>query len=183
MQKKKQVLKYTVFKIEPGKINYRSDESWMGICATKKGISLLVLPRSTKEEVLELIKSSAGESQIEESPQDFENLRKNIENYFAGKKAEFDYTIDLSRYTPFQSAVFTATRAIPYGETRSYRWVAKKSGNPKGYRAVGQALKINSIPLLVPCHRVIEQNGKIGGFSLGIKWKERLLQLEGVLLT
>ena len=172
--KKKVILKYNVFKIEPG---------WLGICATKKGISLLVLPRSTKEEVMELVQKNAEGAQIEESPQDFDDIKKDIENYFAGRKVEFDYTIDLSCYTPFQSAVFTATRAIPYGETRSYRWVAKRIGNPKGFRAVGQALKINSIPLLVPCHRVIEYNGKIGGFSLGIKWKERLLQLEGILLT
>lgn len=174
MQRKKQILKYSIFKIEPG---------WMGVCATKKGISLLVLPRLTKEEVMEIIKTHTGEAQLEESPQDFEDLKKDIENYFSGKKIDFDYTIDLSRYTPFQSAVFTATRAIPYGETRSYKWVAKKIGSPKGYRAVGQALKINSTPLLVPCHRVIEINEKIGGFSLGMKWKERLLQLEGVLLT
>lgn len=173
-QRKKVILKYNVFKIEQG---------WIGICATKKGVSLLVLPRSTKEEVMESVQKNAGGAQIEESPQDFDNIKKDIENYFSGKKVDFDYTIDLNRYTPFQSAVFTATRSIPYGETQSYRWVAKKAGNPKGFRAVGQALKVNSIPLLVPCHRVIEQSGKIGGFSLGIKWKERLLQLEGVLLT
>jgi methylated-DNA-[protein]-cysteine S-methyltransferase len=173
MQKKKQILKYAIFKIEPG---------WFGVCAVKKGISLLVLPRPTKEEVMELIKKHAGESQLEESLQNFENLKKDIADYFAGNKVEFDYTIDLSHYTPFQSAIFTATRSIPYGKTCSYRWVAKKAGNSKGYRAAGQALKSNSIPLLIPCHRVIEHNGKIGGFSLGIRWKERLLQLEGVLL-
>jgi len=167
-------LKYAIFKTEPG---------WTGVCSTKKGISLLVLPHPAKEEVMEAIQKHAGEAQLEESAQNFEGLKKDIENYFAGKKIEFDYTIDLGRYTPFQSAVFTATRSIPHGETRSYRWVAKKSGNPKGFRAVGQALKTNSVPLLIPCHRVIEHNGKIGGFSLGIKWKERLLQLEGALLT
>ena len=70
-QRKKVILKYNVFKIEQG---------WIGICATKKGVSLLVLPRSTKEEVMESVQKNAGGAQIEESPQDFDNIKKDIEN-------------------------------------------------------------------------------------------------------
>jgi len=180
-KKNQRVIKYTVLKIEKKCLSM--DEAWMGICSTKKGISLVVLPRLTEEEVLQTIREHTQGANLEESPQHFENLKKDLLDYFSGRKVEFDYPIDLSHYTPFQSAVFTATRSIPYGETRSYHWIARKIGNPKGSRAVGQALKENSIPILVPCHRVIEQNGKIGGFSPGIKWKEWLLQLEGVLLT
>ncbi|OIN99957.1 cysteine methyltransferase [Candidatus Desantisbacteria bacterium CG_4_10_14_0_8_um_filter_48_22] len=179
-KKKQQVIKYAVFKIEPG---------FAGVCSTKKGISLLVLPREEKEEVMAIIQKHAADyakassAELEDDPGHFADLKKDLAGYFNGKPADLEYTIDLSGYTPFQSAVFTAARGIPYGETRSYRWIARKIGNPRGARAAGQALKVNLLPLLVPCHRVIEEGGKIGGFSLGIRWKERLLQLEGVLLT
>jgi len=171
LQKK---IKYAVFKI---------DEGWCAVCATKKGISFFTLPRASKEEAMDAIKKHTVDLEIEEAPDSFERIKKDIVNYFSGKKIEFESSIDLSKYTPFQSAVFTAARSIPYGETRSYRWIAKKIGNPKGVRAVGQALKLNKIPLIIPCHRIIEENGRLGGFSFGIKWKERLLQLEGAILA
>ena len=80
--------------------------------------------------------------------------------------------------TPFQKKVWQAIATIPYGETRSYQWIAQKIGNPKAVRAVGQACGANPLPLMVPCHRVVASNGKIGGFSLGLKLKRRLLKLE-----
>lgn len=67
--------------------------------------------------------------------------------------------------------------AIPYGETRSYGWVAEELGI-KGARAVGQALKRNPLPVIVPCHRVVKNNGEIGGFSRGIMVKKKLLKIE-----
>jgi len=172
--KKKKKIKFCIFEMEEG---------WCGVCATKKGISFFSLPRPTKEEVVDAIEKHTEDYELEEVPDSFEKIKKDVINYFSGKKIEFESAIDLSKYTPFQSAVFTAARSIPYGNTRSYRWIAKKIGNPKGVRAVGQALKINKIPLVIPCHRIIEDSGKLGGFSLGIKWKARLLQLEGAILT
>lgn len=71
---------------------------------------------------------------------------------------------------------------IPAGQTRSYAWVAKKIGHPKAARAVGQAVKKNPFPIVVPCHRVIASDGSIGGFSLGIKKKKELLAREGIFL-
>ncbi len=82
------------------------------------------------------------------------------------------------KYTPFQRKVWNAVKAIPYGETRSYKWVAKKIGNPKAARAVGQALKRNPLLIIIPCHRVICSDGKLGGFSQGLKKKRELLKLE-----
>ena len=185
MAAKKKIIKYSVFKIKHGGLMFHqaSDEAWMGLASTRKGICLLVLPKSSKEEVLDTIKTRIEDAASEESDKDFEKLKKNIAGYFNGKQVDFEHSIDLTEFTPFQSAVFAITRNIPYGETKSYRWVAKKVGNPKGCRAVGQALKTNSIPILIPCHRVIEESGKIGGFSPGKGWKEKLLQLEGALLT
>jgi len=81
-------------------------------------------------------------------------------------------------YTTFQQAVWRAAMAIPYGETRSYSWIAKRIKNPKAGRAVGQALGVNPIPIIIPCHRVIDATGGLGGFSGGLGMKKRLLALE-----
>jgi methylated-DNA-[protein]-cysteine S-methyltransferase len=80
--------------------------------------------------------------------------------------------------TSFQKKVWAALKRIPYGKTRSYREVAKSIGHPKAFRAVGNANGSNSIPLIIPCHRVIESSGGLGGFGHGLKVKAKLLNLE-----
>jgi len=81
--------------------------------------------------------------------------------------------------TSFQWKVLKATLEIPLGETRSYKWVAQQIGNPKAVRAVGQALRHNPYPLIIPCHRVIKEDGALGGYAGGSsKQKEELLALE-----
>ncbi len=80
--------------------------------------------------------------------------------------------------TPFAIKVYKAALTIPFGEVRTYKWVARKIGHPKAARAVGQALKNNPYPLIIPCHRVIESNGKLGGYSAGRKNKRVILNLE-----
>ena len=98
--------------------------------------------------------------------------------YFQGKNVRFTVPLDLSNCTAFQKKVYHAIRRIPYGETRSYRWVAEKIGRPDACRAVGNALGANPIPVIIPCHRVINADGGLGGFSGGLKWKKLLLALE-----
>lgn len=80
--------------------------------------------------------------------------------------------------TPFAKKVYQVILSIPLGEARTYKWVAKKAGRPKAYRAVGQILKNNPYPLIIPCHRVIECSGKLGGYARGKKTKKMLLNLE-----
>ena len=84
------------------------------------------------------------------------------------------------RLGTFTRKVLNELRKVPYGETRSYGWLAKKVGKPGAARAVGQALKRNPIPIIIPCHRIIRDDGTIGGFSMGVNIKERFLALEGV---
>jgi O-6-methylguanine DNA methyltransferase len=79
---------------------------------------------------------------------------------------------------PFAKKVYRVVLKIPLGEVRTYEWVAKKAGKPKAYRAVGQILKNNPCPLIIPCHRVVESSGKIGGYIWGKKIKRALLNLE-----
>lgn len=84
----------------------------------------------------------------------------------------------LKEFTHFQQKVYRAILKIPKGETRTYQWVAKKIGNPKAARAVGNALHKNPYPVIVPCHRVIRKNGSLGGYSRGLALKKKLLQKE-----
>lgn len=81
-------------------------------------------------------------------------------------------------YTDFQKDVFKATLEISFGKVRTYAWIAEKIGRPRAARAVGQALKKNPLPFIIPCHRVIASDGTLGGFSMGRKAKKRLLDLE-----
>jgi methylated-DNA-[protein]-cysteine S-methyltransferase len=80
--------------------------------------------------------------------------------------------------TSFTKKVYKAVLKIPFGEVRTYKWVAKKIGHPQAYRAVGNTLNKNPWPIIVPCHRVVASGGKLGGFSQGINKKKRLLELE-----
>ncbi|HNX81045.1 MAG TPA: methylated-DNA--[protein]-cysteine S-methyltransferase [Candidatus Omnitrophota bacterium] len=80
--------------------------------------------------------------------------------------------------TPFEKKVYTAVMTIPLGSVRTYAWVACRIGKPKAVRAVGQALHKNPFPLLIPCHRVVRSNGKLGGFAWGVRNKAKLLNLE-----
>ena len=80
--------------------------------------------------------------------------------------------------TPFAKKVYKALLSIPLGQVRTYKWLAKKVGKPKASRAIGQILKHNPYPLLIPCHRVICSNGKLGGYIFGKKKKKALLDLE-----
>ena len=103
-----------------------------------------------------------------------------LDEYFANKRTTFDLPIKYPSGTPFQHSVWNALRDIPYGETRSYEDIARAIGNPKAVRAIGQTNTRNPILLLVPCHRVINKNGTIGGFGCGVEVKRKLLQLEGI---
>jgi methylated-DNA-[protein]-cysteine S-methyltransferase len=69
---------------------------------------------------------------------------------------------------------------VPYGSVVSYRWIAEKSGHPGAFRAAGQALGRNPVPIAIPCHRVVASGGKLGGFSGGLHWKEKMLAMEGI---
>ena len=100
-----------------------------------------------------------------------------LEEYFSGRRREFDFVVELHG-TDFQKKCWQALMAIPYGETRSYRQMAKAVGCANGFRAVGQANHRNPIPIVVPCHRVIASDGKLAGYGGGLPVKRALLDLE-----
>jgi methylated-DNA-[protein]-cysteine S-methyltransferase len=108
----------------------------------------------------------------------FERASRFLAGYFEGSKADFQGELDLRGTTPFQAKVWSVLRQIPHGETRSYAWVATRLGEADSARAVGQVVGQNPIPIIVPCHRVVHEDGSLGGFSGGLHWKKRLLALE-----
>jgi len=103
--------------------------------------------------------------------------KKQLEEYFAKKRTMFNFPMEL-KGTPFQKKVWKELCEIPYGETRSYKEIAIKIGNPLAARAVGMANNKNPIAIVVPCHRVIGMNGKLVGYAGGLAMKEYLLHLE-----
>ena len=105
--------------------------------------------------------------------------KKQLEQYFAGKRTAFDIPLDLEG-TDFQQLAWRALCRIPFGRTISYGDQAKNIKKPKAFRAVGSANGKNPIPIIVPCHRVVAGDGSLGGYSLGLKMKKQLLALEGV---
>jgi len=111
-------------------------------------------------------------------PAAFDAARRQLDEYFAGRRRVFDLRL-AARGTPFQQAVWCAVAAIPYGETRTYGQIAATIGRPGAVRAVGAANGANPLPIVVPCHRVIGQDGTLTGYGGGLPRKEALLRLEG----
>ena len=107
-----------------------------------------------------------------------EKAEGQLREYFEGNRTSFDLPL-APQGTPFQQKVWAALRDIPYGQTRSYKDVARAVDCPRGCQAVGQANSRNPIPILIPCHRVIAANGSIGGWRGGPEMKRALLDLEG----
>jgi O-6-methylguanine DNA methyltransferase len=105
---------------------------------------------------------------------------RELEGYFAGKRRQFDFSLDL-RGTDFQLACWRALIAIPYGETRTYADIARAVARPQGFRAVGMANNRNPMAIVVPCHRVIASDGTLCGYGGGLDIKRKLLELEGAL--
>ncbi len=153
-----------------------SDVGWLGILGSAKGLLSVTLPQRSAQEARQLLGDSVNQASW--SPHSFEGVMERLRIYFGGHRVAFPDELDLSQATPFQRGVWEITRLIPYGETRSYAWVAEQIGKPKALRAVGQTLGRNPLPVIIPCHRVLTINGKLGGYSGGLEMKRRLLSLE-----
>ncbi|MFC1993522.1 methylated-DNA--[protein]-cysteine S-methyltransferase [Chloroflexota bacterium] len=160
-------LKYVVFDTDAG---------WAGVLGSANGLLRTTLPQGSSQEAHRLLGDKVNQASW--SPRQFDNLIDRLRAYFSGHKAPFPDKLDLSGATPFQRKVWEKTRLIPYGEIRSYSWVAEQIEKPGASRAVGQALGKNTLPIIVPCHRVLASSGKLGGFTGGLDMKAYLLSLE-----
>ena len=164
-----QGLNYVIFDTEAG---------WMGVLGSTAGLLRCSLPQRSAEEAKKLLGDSLNYTTP--APHLFDGLVRRFRDYFVGKKITFPDRLDLSGATAFQRKVWEVTRLIPYGETRSYGWVAGQIQKPDAARAVGQALGRNPLPVIVPCHRVLAGDGELCGFGGGLDMKRHLLRLEAV---
>jgi len=162
-----QELFYCIFSTAAGRV---------GVLASETGLLRVTLPRPSASEAKEQLGDSIN--QAVNSPELFQDLIERLGAYYDGHQVDFPDKLDFSEATAFQREVWAASRLIPYGQTRSYTWVAEHIGKPKAVRAVGQALGRNPLPVIVPCHRVLAIDGAIGGFSGGLEMKRFLLRLE-----
>ena len=163
------MFKYSIFKTSLG---------YMAVVASRKGIHMVILPRKTEKEIKEVLEGHYS-IEIYRVEKGLAKVANKIKNYLDGKKIVFREALDVVGATPFEMRVWDTVYGIPYGEVRSYAWVAKQVGSPKEVRAVGQALKRNRLPIIIPCHRVINKSGDLGGFSSGVELKRKLLKIEG----
>jgi methylated-DNA-[protein]-cysteine S-methyltransferase len=137
---------------------------------------------------LELLSFCSGRRSVQLDPdwrQDdslFVEVVDQLNSYFAGKRETFDLPLVVAG-TAFQKKVWTALESIPYGETISYKELAERIGRPRAIRAVGAANGANPIPIIIPCHRVIGNDGSLTGFGGGLPLKKKLLELESRQLT
>lgn len=148
----------------------------MGILGSNQGLRRTTLPQPSEQQVRQLLGDSLDQAEC--SPHLLVGLMERFRAYFAGHRIDFPDKIDLSVATPFQRRVWEVTRLIPYGDTRSYLWVAEQIKQPGAVRAVGQALGGNRLPIIIPCHRVLAKSGGLGGFGGGLEMKSYLLSLE-----
>lgn len=149
------------------------------VAVTPKGIVTLSYPDHDLDRQLERL-ASAVSPRILESSRATDGIRRELDEYFEGRRQSFEVPVDLSLVHGFGRRVLEATARIPYGQVLSYQQVAEKAGNAKASRATGNALGANPIPIVVPCHRVVRTGGGMGGYTGGIERKVTLLRIEGV---
>jgi methylated-DNA-[protein]-cysteine S-methyltransferase len=164
-------------------ISYSPVDSPFGqllIASSRRGLLRLAFPEEDVDGVLERLARRLS-PRIVEAPGPLEPARRELEEYFAGARREFDMKLDWSLVAPFGRRVLRVTSAIPFGGVSSYGQVAARAGSPRGSRAAGNALGSNPIPIVIPCHRVLRTGGDLGGYGGGIERKRWLLELEGAL--
>jgi methylated-DNA-[protein]-cysteine S-methyltransferase len=147
---------------------------------TKRGLVRVAFPEESIESVLEALARGLS-PRIVEAPASLEPIKRELDEYFAGRRRTFEIPLDWSLIGPFGRRVLHTTAEIPYGGYLSYAEVASEAGSPRGSRAAGNALGANPIPIVIPCHRVLRTGGAIGGYGGGLDRKRYLLELEGVL--
>lgn len=147
--------------------------------STKRGLVRLSYENEPLDAALEHLAVTVS-PRIVESRRQLDPVRRELDEYFDGRRTGFDVRIDWSFATGFVQRVLKATARIPFGSVRSYAQIATKAGSPRGSRAAGNALGSNPMPIVVPCHRVLRSGGALGGYTGGLHRKEFLLHLEGV---
>ncbi len=164
-------------------VAYASFDSPLGVghvAATERGIVSIALPNLDEEAFLDQLVEVSP--RVLELPSRLDPARRELDQYFAGRRREFELELDWGLVRPgFSGRVLRETAKLPYGVTASYGEVAARAGNARAFRAAGSALGHNPIPIVVPCHRVLRAGGVLGNYGGGPEMKAFLLRLEGAI--
>jgi methylated-DNA-[protein]-cysteine S-methyltransferase len=155
---------YTFFNTPIGKIF---------ISKTERGINFITWQKNQWDKYYQ-----ENKDRLRKDAKKLESIKNKMIKYFSGKKVSLMEKVDLSRGTFLEKKIWKNMQGIPYGQTRSYKWLASKVGSKNLARAVGGACSRNPIPIIIPCHRVVKSDGGLGGFSGGLDKKRKLLKIE-----
>jgi methylated-DNA-[protein]-cysteine S-methyltransferase len=150
------------------------------VANTPKGLVKISFPSVYDDEETLADLAARISPRVLEAPARLDDVRRQLDLYFAGRLREFDLELDWQLSSGFRRRALRAIDRIPYGKTRSYTDIARSAGNERAVRAAGTACGSNPIPIVVPCHRVLRSGGGLGGYGGGLPMKEALLRLEGV---
>ncbi|MBW3612380.1 MAG: methylated-DNA--[protein]-cysteine S-methyltransferase [Chloroflexi bacterium] len=165
-------------------VAYGSLDSPLGrltVMVTPRGLVRLSYPGEGVNDQLDEVATRIS-PRILRAPQRTDAVRRQLDDYFSGRRRTFDVPIDWRLVRGFAGAVLQATARIPFGSVSTYRDVASEAGSANAYRAAGNALGSNPVPIVVPCHRVLHAGGGLGGYTGGLDRKRYLLRLEGALV-
>ena len=161
-------------------IGYDIVESPVGellVAASDRGVASIWFDPDPADDLDRLAR--IGGPRVLRSPRSVEHARRELDEYFAGKRRSFDLQLDLRAMPPFTLEVLDELARVPYGETTTYGALARRVGHPRAARAVGTVMHRNRIPIVLPCHRVVGATGNLTGYAGGLDRKETLLELEG----
>jgi methylated-DNA-[protein]-cysteine S-methyltransferase len=147
------------------------------VAATERGVCRISFDPEPEREVETLARAFGA--RVLRSPRPLARTRRELDDYFAGRRRVFELPVDLTVLPLFQRTVLEELVRVPFGQVETYGGLAARVGRPRAARAVGGALNRNPVPIVVPCHRVVGSTGKLVGYGGGLERKERLLALEG----
>ena len=165
---------------------FKTRLGWMGVSATPRGVREVIVPQRRRDQVKkllaisDLVQLAYSVSVMKVIGGHLVQAKAQLMAYCEGRRRIFDLPLDLDQGTEFQRRVWQETMKIPYGDTSTYLKLAVQLGDRSLARAVGMALGANPLPLIIPCHRIIGNDGSLGGYSGGIQVKRALLKLEAI---
>ncbi len=162
-------------------VAYTTEDSPLGpllLAATATGLVRLAYLGEQEQDAVLASLARRISPRVLAAPRRLDGPRRELEDYFAGRRRGFEIALDRQLMTDFSRRILEATAAIPYGATSTYRAVAARAGSPRGSRAAGNALGSNPLPIVLPCHRVLPADGSLGGYAGGAERKRALLEIE-----
>ena len=147
------------------------------VAASDRGVASIWFAPDPDEDIDRLARIAGP--RVLRSPRSVDDARRELDEYFAGRRQAFDLALDLRALPPFTVSVLGELARVPYGETTTYGALARRVGRPNAARAVGTVMNRNRIPIVLPCHRVVGSTGDLTGYAGGLDRKRTLLELEG----